>query len=105
VSNGTGIRKQGWDTFYVVATYGQGQIKIGVSQFPRTRLRRHWLDGFRITVRLLTGLPAGTAHAMERAVLATLHDAGHVPWRGHEYFYGDALAAALEVTDKWQPQE
>jgi hypothetical protein len=105
MSNGTGIRKQGWDTFYVVATYGRGQIKIGVSQFPRERLRRHWLDGFRITIRLLTGLPAGTAHAMERTVLAALHDAGHVPWRGHEYFHGDALATALEVTDKWQPRD
>ena len=100
MSNGTGVRKQGWDTFYVVATYRCERIKIGVSQFPRTRLRRHWLDGFRDTILLLTGLPAGAAHAMERAVLAALHDAGHVPWRGHEYFNGDALAAVLEVTDK-----
>lgn len=98
--NGNGSRKQGWDTFYVVATYRQERIKIGVSQFPRKRLRHHWLDGFRDTIRLLTGLPAGSAHAMERAVLAALHDAGHEPWRGHEYFYGDALATVLEVIDK-----
>lgn len=89
-----------WNAFYVVADDINDHLKFGItSGDPRPRLQDHERDGFDRVVRLLTDLPEGVAHALERSVLATLRLAGEQPVRGREYFDMRAMATVLDVVD------
>ena len=91
-----------WDVFYVVTDLAMDRIKFGItSGDPRPRLRTHCADGYRKTVRLLTGLPGTVAPEIETAALAALRLAGVQPIRGREYYDASALALVLDVADNY----
>jgi hypothetical protein len=89
-----------WDVFYVVSDEAQNNIKFGItSGDPRPRLRNHARQGYKVVVKLLTGLPVGAAWKLERSIILHLRQAGEMPERGREYFPARALPLILDIID------
>lgn len=89
-----------WDVFYVVRDPLNDVIKFGITcRDGRIRLQVHARDGFDEVLRLHVGLPADTAPALERQVIAALNDAGEQPVRGREYFPARVLPLVLDLVD------
>lgn len=89
-----------WDVFYLVADRTAHRLKFGItSGDPRPRLTDHAHDGYRETLLLLRGLPAGAALTMERAVRKALRQAGERPIRGHEHFDIGVEALVRDVVE------
>jgi hypothetical protein len=85
---------------YVVVDDSAEVLKFGItSGDARVRLRRHRRDGFNRVVRLLSGLPAGTALELERAALHGLRAADVTSVRGREYFPLRVLPLVLDLID------
>lgn len=91
-----------WDAFYVVVNDAEDILKFGItSGDPKPRLKRHAANGFERVVRVIAGLPMGTAHPLESAVKATLKLARMHPVRGTEFFPVSALATVLDIVDHY----
>ncbi|MET8538218.1 hypothetical protein ABZV67_42595 [Streptomyces sp. NPDC005065] len=91
-----------WDVFYVLLNENEDTVKFGItSGDPRPRLQWHARRDFTKVVRLVEGLPVGTAMAMELATKAALRLAGEKPASGFEYFPVRALALVLHVVDHY----
>lgn len=91
-----------WDAFYIVIDDDLDHVKFGItSGDARIRLAYHARDGFCTATRTMTGLPPGTARALEIAVLAALKLAGVEPVRGREYFDMAALPIILDIADNY----
>lgn len=89
-----------WDVFYVVTDDLGVNVKFGItSGNPRHRLGIHARAGYTSVIRLLTGLPAGSALTLEKSVKIHLRQSGATPQRGAEYFSGHALPSILAVVD------
>ena len=89
-----------WDAFYVVTGYRAGTVKFGITGGDgRARLDAHRKDGYPVCRLLMTGMPAGMAEDMERALLRALKYIETEPVQGREYFPGECLDMILMLSE------
>jgi hypothetical protein len=90
------IKPDAFDAFYVVSDYRGATVKFGITRGDaRARLDSHRQDGYPVRRLLLTGMPAGMAGDMERALLRAMGYIETEPVRGREYFPGECLDLIL----------
>lgn len=94
-----------WDAFYVVANDSIGAVKFGITYGDGAeRLRDHRSrSGYSRVVRLLLGMPADSALALERDILKALRAHGHVPIQGREFFDIATLTVIAAMADAYRP--
>ncbi|MFK4273158.1 hypothetical protein [Streptomyces milbemycinicus] len=97
---GAGVRPE--PTVYYVVTDGV-MVKPGISSGDgRGRLDTHRVQhGLGQVRRLITDLPVGAAHDVERHVLDCLASQGIRPVMGSEYFDAAHIDRVLELADGW----
>jgi hypothetical protein len=98
--SGVGVRPE--PTVYYVVTDG-ATVKPGISSGDgRGRLDTHRSQhGLGQVRRLITDLPVGAAHDLERHVLDCLASQGIRPVMGSEYFDAAHIDRVLELADGW----